>query len=59
MSAVTDFVRITDNGVDSFLSVDADGAGTGSGFVWIGIMQNAIGLTNEVAMEANNNIIMA
>jgi Ca2+-binding RTX toxin-like protein len=55
---ITDFVQITDNGTDSFLSVDQDGAGTVLGFQQIAQLNNITGL-DEAALEINGNLITA
>lgn len=52
---IADFVRITDNGTDSFLAVDADGGA--NNFVQLAVVSNVTGLTNEDALEAAGNLI--
>ena len=52
---ITDFVRITDNGTNSFLAVDADGGA--DAFTQVAKLFNVIGLTNEDALEASGNLI--
>lgn len=54
--ALTDFVRITDNGIDSFLSVDVDGGG--DNFVQIAKIAGVIGLTDEQALVNSGNLIV-
>ena len=55
--AITDFVQITDSGVDSIVSVDSDGGG--DNFVQIVTLKNVTGLTNEEALETNGTLIAA
>jgi Ca2+-binding RTX toxin-like protein len=50
-SAITDFVRITDNGSGgSFLAVDKDGLANGSYFATIARIDGVTGLTDELAL---------
>ncbi len=53
---LTEFVQITEDAVDSFLAVDADGGG--DNFVQIARMFHVTGLTDEVALEASGNLII-
>ncbi|MGH1375143.1 MAG: Ig-like domain-containing protein [Alphaproteobacteria bacterium] len=53
--AIADFVQITDNGVDSVLSVDVDGGA--DNFVQIATITGATGLSDEDALEAAGNLI--
>lgn len=53
---LADFVEITDNGTDSFLSVDVNGEG--DSFVQILEMTGVTGLTDEAALVANGNLIV-
>ncbi len=53
--AITDFVQITDNGTDSFLSVDADGGA--DNFVLLATLQGVTGLTDEELLETNGNLV--
>lgn len=55
--AISDFVQITDNGTDSFLSVDIDGGA--DNFVQIATLLGIIGLTDEDALETSGNLITA
>jgi Ca2+-binding RTX toxin-like protein len=55
--AITDFVQITENGGNSYLSVDADGGA--DNFVQIAYLYGATGLTNEEALETSGNLIAA
>jgi len=54
---ITDFVQITDNGIDSYLAVDIDGGA--NNFVQIATIVNYIGLTDEEALEVSGNLITA
>ncbi|HWR53978.1 MAG TPA: M10 family metallopeptidase C-terminal domain-containing protein [Bryobacteraceae bacterium] len=56
---LTDFVDMTDNGTDSFLKVDRDGAGTGFGFTQIATLTGVTGLTDEAALVTNGNLLVA
>jgi Ca2+-binding RTX toxin-like protein len=56
-NAITDFVRITDNGTSSTLAVDIDGAGTTHSFTDIATIYNVIGLTDEAALETAGTLI--
>ncbi|MGH1378023.1 MAG: calcium-binding protein [Alphaproteobacteria bacterium] len=53
--AISDFVQITDDGVNSIVSVDADGGA--DGFVQIATLFSVNGLTDEDALEASGNLI--
>ena len=53
--AIADFVRITDNGTHSVLSIDADGGA--DNFVQVADLLNVTGLTDEAALEAAGNLI--
>ncbi len=52
---ITDFVQITDDGTDSFVSVDADGGA--DSFVQIATLLNTTGLTDEQTLETNGVLI--
>ena len=52
---ITDFVQITDNGVDSLIAVDADGGG--DNFAAIATLQGVTGLTDEAALETAGNLV--
>ncbi|MCB1783825.1 MAG: calcium-binding protein [Alphaproteobacteria bacterium] len=54
-NVITDFVRITDSGTSSILSVDADGGA--NNFVQIATLLSITGLTDEVALEASGTLI--
>ncbi len=55
--AITDFVQITESGSNSYLNVDADGGA--DNFVQIAYLYNAIGLTDEEALETAGDLIAA
>ena len=55
--AITDFVKITDNGTDSVLSVDTNGGA--DNFVQIAMLTGVTGLTDEDALEISGNLITA
>lgn len=57
--ALTDFVRITDNGTHSSLRIDLDGAGTAYGWQKIATLNNVTGLTDEIALAASGHLIAA
>lgn len=52
---ITDFVRITDSGNNSIVSVDIDGGA--NSFVQIATLMNVTGLTDEVTLETNGVLI--
>jgi Ca2+-binding RTX toxin-like protein len=52
---ITDFVRITDNGIDSTLEVDFNGGA--DSFVTVATLQGVIGLTDEAALETSGHLI--
>jgi Ca2+-binding RTX toxin-like protein len=54
---ITDFVRITDSGGDSVLSVDIDGGA--DAFTQIALLLGVSGLTDEAALESAGNLITA
>ena len=56
---VTDFVQITTVGSDSALSIDRDGTGTTFGFVQVATIQGVTGLTDEAALVASGNLMVA
>lgn len=53
--AITDFVRITDDGTHSYLSIDVDGGA--DNFVQIAQISNRTGLTDEAALESSGTLI--
>lgn len=55
--AITDFVQITDNGTNSYLSVDIDGGA--DNFIQIATLFGETGLTDEAALETNGTLIAA
>ncbi|MDI1228251.1 MAG: Ig-like domain-containing protein [bacterium] len=56
---ITSFVEITSVNGNSIVKVDADGAGTASGFVQIATLQGVTGLTDEAALVASGNLIVS
>ncbi len=52
---ITDFIRITDNGPDSFLAVDLNGGA--DEFVVIAELRNVTGLTDEEALVQSGSLI--
>lgn len=57
-SAITDFVHITGNGVNSFVAVDADGAANGQAWTQIARLDGALGLTNEAQLLASGVLVV-
>lgn len=53
---ITDFIQITDNGIDSFLSIDINGGA--NNFIQIAIIKDVIGLNDEIALETNGTLII-
>jgi len=56
-NVITDFVRITDNGTDSFLEVDANGGA--NNFIEIAKIAGVTGLTDEAALVTGGYLIAA
>lgn len=56
---LSDFVQITDNGIDSIVSVDVNGARGGVNFVQVATLQNIVGLDNEDALVLSGNLIVS
>jgi Ca2+-binding RTX toxin-like protein len=54
---VTDYVQITDDGIDSFVRIDTAGTATFSGNP-IATLTNITGITDEAALVASGNLIM-
>ncbi len=54
--AITDFVRITDNGTNSFVAVDVDGGS--DNFRTLAAIHNTTGLTDEQALVDNGTLIV-
>lgn len=52
---ISEFIRITDNGTDSFLSVDTNGGA--DNFVQIATLKNVTGLTDEDLLHTNGILI--
>lgn len=55
--SITDFVQITNNGIDSIISVDLDGEGTNHDFVQIAVVANVTGLSDVAALEENGVLV--
>ncbi len=58
-SVIANFVDITTSGANSIMKVDRDGAGTTYGWQQIAIIDNVTGLTDEAALKASGNLIVA
>ncbi|HEY8191364.1 MAG TPA: calcium-binding protein, partial [Alphaproteobacteria bacterium] len=56
-SAITDFVEITTSGTASILKIDADGGA--NGFIHIATLNGVTGLTDEAALVASGNLMLA
>ncbi|MCB1650935.1 MAG: type I secretion C-terminal target domain-containing protein, partial [Alphaproteobacteria bacterium] len=56
-NAITDFVTVTDNGVDSTVIVDQDGAGTQYAAKTIAVLQNITGLSDVEGLETAGTLI--
>ena len=58
-SAITDFIEFTTSGANTVVKVDRDGAGTTYGWQQIAQLDNVTGLTDEAALRASGNLIVA
>ncbi len=58
-SAIKDFVRFTEIGTKSYLSVDTDGAGSVANFIQIARMDNITGITDEQALFNAGQLLIA
>ncbi len=56
--AITDFVRITSNGGDSILSVDANGADGGQNFTQIAVISGVTGLEDEAQLLSDGALMI-
>ena len=56
--SISDFIIFTDNGSDSVMSVDIDGAGAGYSFVDVAIFTGDAGLLNADDLLASGNLIV-
>ncbi len=54
---ISDFLRITNEGVNSLVEIDADGQANGSNFTQVATITNITNLTDELALEASGTII--
>ena len=57
--ALQDFVEISTVGANSIVSIDRDGAGTDYGFVQIATLTGINGITDELALVTNGNLIVS
>ena len=57
--AITDFVLAATSGANTTISVDRDGTGATYGFTQIATLTGVTGLTDEAALVANGNLIVA
>ncbi len=60
-SAITNFVRITGSGANTYvLDIDADGTGSASTWVKVGVLKNVMtDITDEQALLTNGNLLAA
>ncbi|OFW90336.1 MAG: hypothetical protein A3B66_02345 [Alphaproteobacteria bacterium RIFCSPHIGHO2_02_FULL_46_13] len=58
-SAITGFIEFTTSGANTIIKVDRDGAGSSYGWQSIVQLDNVTGLTDEAALKANGNLIVA
>lgn len=56
---ILDYVTFADSGADTIVSVDRDGAGGLFGFQQIAVLTGVTGLTDEAALVAGGNLIVA
>jgi Ca2+-binding RTX toxin-like protein len=56
---LSDFVQITDSGLDSIVSVDMNGARGGINFVQVATLSNITGLNDEDALVLSGNLIVS
>lgn len=54
--AITDFLQITDSGVNSLVKVDPDGVGAAHSWAQIATLNNVIGMTDENALLGSGRI---
>lgn len=57
--AITDFVEFSTSSTNTLIKVDRDGMGTTYGWQQIAILDNVTGLTDEAALKASGNLIVA
>ena len=55
---ISQWVQITDNGIDSTLAIDANGAAGGVNFTAVATIVGVTGLTDEAALLNNGNLIV-
>ena len=58
-SAITDFIEFTTSGANTVVKVDRDGAGTTYGWQQVAQLDAVTGLTDEAALRASGNLIVA
>lgn len=58
-SAITNFIEFTTSGTNTIVKVDRDGAGTTYGWQQVAQLDNVTGLTDEAALRASGNLIVA
>ena len=57
--AIADFVEFSTSSTNTLIKVDRDGLGTTYGWQQIAILDNVTGLTDEAALKASGNLIVA
>lgn len=57
-SAITDFLRITDNAINSYVSVDTDGTANGHLWTQIARLDNVLSMTDEAQLLADGVIVI-
>ncbi len=57
--AITDYVEFTTSGANTIAKVDRDGTGSTYGWQQIATIENVTGLTDEAALKASGNLIIA
>jgi hypothetical protein len=55
LDSITDFVQITEYGSSSVLAVDSNGGA--NAFVFVALLDNVTGLTDELALEQSGTLI--
>jgi Ca2+-binding RTX toxin-like protein len=59
VDTLTDWVQITDSGSDSVVKIDVTGTATFGGGTQIATLESITGLTDEAALKASGNLIVA
>jgi Ca2+-binding RTX toxin-like protein len=57
-NAITDFIQITTSGTSSIVKIDANGLIGGTAWTQIATLENAIGLTDELALKNSGHIVV-